>query len=258
MHIIERPGQGPAVVCIHGYCQSSAYWTPTLDRMAERGVHALAMDLPGFGQSAAEPGPYDMASLADAVDALCERKDLGRIVLAGGSMGGVVAQHLVLRHPQRVSRLLLVSTGAFTADPATALARADAIAAGEWSDAAVEPMIKGFFRQPPAADEFARYQRIARSAAKAAVVAAARSNATLRTLERLGEIAIPTLIVQGRHDRARTPEHGALMCEHMPNARLAVLENSGHTPQLEEPEAFYRAVMPFLLDRAAGDILGQA
>jgi pimeloyl-ACP methyl ester carboxylesterase len=141
MHIIERPGQRPAVVCIHGYCQSSAYWAPTLDRLAERGVHALAMDLPGFGQSAAKPGPYDMETLADAVEALCQRKGLGRIVLVGGSMGGVVAQHLVLRHPQRVSRLLLVSTGAFTADPPTALARADAIAAGEWNDAAVEPMI---------------------------------------------------------------------------------------------------------------------
>jgi 3-oxoadipate enol-lactonase len=256
MHIIERPGRVPAVVCIHGYCQSSAYWTPTLDRVAERGVHALAMDLPGFGQSAAEPGPYDMESLADTVYALCERKGLGRIVLVGGSMGGVVAQHLVLRHPQRVSRLLLVSTGAFTADPATALARADAIAAGEWNDDAVEPMIKGFFRQPPPAGEFARYQAIARSAAKVAAVAAARSNATLRTLERLGEIRVPTLIVQGRYDRARTPEHGALMCVHLPNARLEVLENSGHTPQLEEPEAFYSTALPFLLDGATGDIRG--
>jgi pimeloyl-ACP methyl ester carboxylesterase len=256
MHIIERPGQGPAVVCIHGYCQSSAYWTPTLDRVAERGVHALAMDLPGFGQSASEPGPYDMESLADTVDALCERMGLGRIALVGGSMGGVVAQHLVLRHPQRASRLLLVSTGAFTADPATALARADAIAAGEWNDAAVEPMIKGFFRDPPPPEEVARYQRIARSAAKAAAVAAARSNATLRTLERLSEIPIPTLIVQGRYDRARTPEHGALMCERMPNARLLVLENSGHTPQLEEPEAFHAAAVPFLLDGATGDVPG--
>jgi len=149
MHTIERPGQRPAVVCIHGYCQSSTYWTPTLDRMAERGVHALAMDLPGFGQSASESGPYDLESLADAVEALCERKGIGRIVLVGGSMGGVVAQHLVLRHPMRASRLLLVSTGAFTADSATALARADAIAAGEWNDAAVEAMIKGFFRNPP-------------------------------------------------------------------------------------------------------------
>ena len=248
MHVIERSGQGPAVVCIHGYCQSSAYWAPTLDRLAERGVRALAMDLPGFGQSAEEPGPYHMEALADAVDTVCERKGLGRIVLVGGSMGGVVAQHLVLRHPGRASRLLLVSTGAFTADPATALARAESIAAGQWNDATVEPMIKGFFHQPPPADEKARYHQIALSASKAAAVEAARSNATLRTLERLGEIGVPTLIVQGRYDRARTPEHGALMCQHISNARLEVLEQSGHTPQLEEPEAFHEIALPFLLD----------
>ena len=246
MHIIERPGKGPAVVCIHGYCQSSTYWEPTLNRLAERDVHALAMDLPGFAQSAAERGPYDMEALADAVDALCERRGLGRIVLIGGSMGGVVAEHLVLRHPKRVSRLLLVATGAFTADPAGALARADSIAAGEWNDAAVEPIVKGFFRHPPRPEEVARYHHIARSASGQAAVEAARSNATSRTLERLGEIRIPTLIIQGRHDRARTPEHGALMCQHIPGARLEVLENSGHTPQLEEPEAFHQIALPFL------------
>ena len=92
---------------------------------------------------------------------------------------------------------------------------------------------------------------IARSASKAAAVEAARSNATLRTLERLGEIRVPTLLIQGRHDRARTPEHGALMCEHIPDARLHVLENSGHTPQLEEPEAFARVAMPFLFAASA-------
>lgn len=255
MHITERPGKGPTVVCIHGYCQSSAYWAPTLDRLASCGLHAVAVDLPGFAQSANEPGPYDMEALADAVDALCERKGVGRIVLVGGSMGGVVAQHLVLRHPARVSRLLLVSTGAFTADPATALARAESIAAGEWNDAAVEPMIKGFFRQPPLADELARYHQIALSASKAAAVDAARSNATLRTLERLGEIGVPTLIVQGRYDRARTPEHGALMCQHISDARLEVLEQSGHTPQLEEPKAFHQIALPFLLGRPAGGTL---
>lgn len=248
MHIIERPGKGPPVVCIHGYCQSSAYWAPTLDRLAAHGAHALAVDLPGFAQSAGERGPYDMEALADAVEAVCVHKRLGRIVLVGGSMGGVVAQHLVLRHPERVLRLLLVSTGAFTADPATALSRADSIAAGEWNEAAVEPMIRGFFRQPPPADELARYRQIARSASKEAAVAAARSNATLRTFERLGAIHVPTLIIQGRHDRARTPQHGALMCQHIPGARLEVLENSGHTPQLEEAEAFHRAALPFLLD----------
>jgi pimeloyl-ACP methyl ester carboxylesterase len=57
MHLFERSGRPPVVVCIHGYCQSSAFWAPTLERIAQRGRHALAVDLPGFGGSAGLPGP---------------------------------------------------------------------------------------------------------------------------------------------------------------------------------------------------------
>ena len=57
---------------------------------------------------------------------------------------------------------------------------------------------------------------------------------------------VPTLIVQGRHDRTRTPEHGAEMASQIGGAQLFVLEGSGHTPQIEEPEAFWEVALPFL------------
>jgi len=238
---IERPGAGPAVLFIHGFCQSSAYWQPTLDRLAGGG---LAVDLPGFGTSAALPGPYTMQGYADALARLLDERNLDRVAVVGGSMGGVVAQFLALRHPARVSRLLLVATGAFTADPAGALAKADALAAGAWDEATVAPIVAGFFRRPPEGVD--AFRRIALSASQHAAVAAARSNAQSRTFEELHAITAPTLIIQGRHDRARTPEHGEAMRARIPGARLAVLEGSGHTPQLEEPEAFHALALPFL------------
>lgn len=84
-------------------------------------------------------------------------------------------------------------------------------------------------------------------ARQAAAVEAARSNARSRTLERLGEVRVPTLIVQGRHDRARTPEHGAEMRDQIADAQLVILEESGHSPQLEQPDAFHDIALPFLL-----------
>jgi pimeloyl-ACP methyl ester carboxylesterase len=162
-------------------------------------------------------------------------------------MGGVVAQHLALRHPKRVARLLLVATGAATADPAAALARADSLEATPWGQEAVRPIVAGFFRTPPGPEAVERFLSIAAMASQRAAVEAARSNAGSRTLERLAEIAVPTLIIQGRHDRARTVEHGAAMRDRIPGARLEVLEQSGHTPQLEEPEPFHRIALPFLL-----------
>jgi pimeloyl-ACP methyl ester carboxylesterase len=236
------------VLCIHGYCQSSVYWAPTLDRLAAAGRRALAPDLPGFGASAGLPGPYTMEAYADRLAALLDARGLDRVAVVGGSMGGVVAQHLALRHPARVARLLLVATGAAMGDPAAGLARADAVAALPWDEAAVRPVVAGFFHAPPPADDLAAFRRVALSASHAAAVEAARSNARSRTLERLGEIAVPVLIVQGRHDRARTPEHGAAMRDRIPGARLEVIDGAGHTPQLEAPEAFHRLALPFLLE----------
>ena len=247
MHYVERSGQEPAVVCIHGYCQSSAYWVPTLERLGAAGIRGLAPDLPGFAASAALPGPYTMMGYADRVAQLLDACGLERIALVGGSMGGVVAQFFALRHPARVVRLLLVATGGFAADPAAGLARAETIAAGPWNQKTVRPIVAGFFHRAPDAARIEEFQRIALQASQKAAVEAARSNAEARPFDRLGEIRLPTLIVQGRHDRARTPEHGALMRERIPGARLEVLESCGHTPQLEDPDAFHDLVLPFLL-----------
>jgi pimeloyl-ACP methyl ester carboxylesterase len=247
MHLVERTGTAPPIVCVHGYCQSSAYWVPTLDRLAAHGVQCFAVDLPGFGASSAVAGPYTVEELADALARLLDAKGISKIFLVGGSMGGVVAQHFVLRHPTRIERLLLVATGAYTADPAGALAKADAMERAAWREETVAPLVNGFFRQPPPDTEQAAYRRIALLASQQAAVEAGRSNARSHTLDRLGEIKVPTLIVQGRHDRARTPGHGAEMCDRIPNARLEVLEQSGHTPQIEEPAYFHAIALPFLL-----------
>jgi pimeloyl-ACP methyl ester carboxylesterase len=248
---LERHGAAPPVVCLHGFCQSSEYWTPTLERLAATGVHGLAPDLPGFGRSASEPGPYTMTAMADAVVRLLDERRIDRIRLVGGSMGGVVAQQLALRHAERVERLLLMATGAVMGDPAAGLAKADALADAPWDETAVIPIVDGFFYRRPTAAEVTRLRRIALSAAHGAAVEAARSNAQNDTMDSLASIRVPTLIVQGRHDRARTPEHGALMCERIANSQLAVIEDAGHTPQLEQPQLFHDIALPFLVSPAS-------
>jgi pimeloyl-ACP methyl ester carboxylesterase len=245
--ISERNGDRQTFVFVHGFCQSSAYWTPTVDRLAGIGAHCLAPDLPGFGASAGQGGPFTMEAYADALAAVLDARGIGGVTLVGGSMGGVVAQHFALRHPHLLRRLLLVATGAVTANPAAALAKADELAGATWNEAAVTPIVNGFFHRPPTAERLAEFRSIALSASQPAAIEAARSNARSRTFERLGEIRLPTLIVQGRHDRARTPEHGAEMRERIPGGRLEVIEDAGHTPQLEQADAFHKIALPFLL-----------
>jgi len=188
-----------------------------------------------------------MSALADVVIRLLDARDIERVRLVGSSMGGVVAQQLVLKHPERVERLVLVATGAVMNDPKAGLAKSEEFRVSPWNEAAVVPIVAGFFLRAPSEVDVARFRRIALDASHAAVVEASRSNAQNNTLDRLSEIAVPTLIVQGRHDKARTPEHGALMREHIPGARLAVIEDAGHTPQLEQPHAFHEVALRFLI-----------
>ena len=94
--------------------------------------------------------PIHDGSLCGRARGFVTSRALDPVVLVGGSMGGVVAQHFALRHPRLVSRLLLVATGAYTAEPAGALAKADAVASSPWSCATVSPIVEGFFyRRPP-------------------------------------------------------------------------------------------------------------
>ncbi|MEO7761824.1 MAG: alpha/beta fold hydrolase [Casimicrobiaceae bacterium] len=252
MFKLERKGSEPAVVFVHGFCQSSAYWKPTLEMVAERGAHGIAVDLPGFGASAREPGPYTMEGLADALARDLDVWGVAQpIVLVGGSMGGVVAQHFTLRHPERVERLLLVATGGFTPNMQVALEKTNAMSVAAWDEAAVTPIVDGFFNQHPTAEAVAEYRKIALSAAQPAAMEAARSNARNRSFDALGSIRVPTLIIQGRHDRARTPEHGAEMRDRIAGRMLAVIEDAGHTPQLEQPERFHEVALPFLLQGRA-------
>jgi pimeloyl-ACP methyl ester carboxylesterase len=249
MNCFERTGNPPVVLFVHGYCQSSAYWAPTVERIAQQGGHGIAVDLPGFAGSAGLPGPYTMEAFADALVGLLDARKINRAVVAGGSMGGVVAQQFALRHPERLARLLLVATGAYTADPKGALAKADSLSSSPWDEATLRPIVQGFFHTPPSAKRFSELLAIAGNASRHAAVVAARSNAGTSLLARLSQIKVPTLIIQGRHDRSRTVAHGEEMQNAIIGARLVVLENSGHTPHLEEPDAFHDLAVPFLIPR---------
>jgi pimeloyl-ACP methyl ester carboxylesterase len=188
-----------------------------------------------------------MAGLADALARELDARRVHQVVLVGGSMGGVVAQHFALRHTERVARLLLVATGGFTANEVLALEKADALSAAPWNEDTITPIVDGFFHQRPSADLLVKYRQIALSASQRAAVEAARSNARNRSFDDLASIRVPALIVQGRHDRVRTPEHGADMRDRIAGSALAVIEDAGHTPQLEQPQRFHDVALPFLL-----------
>ncbi|MCC6173950.1 MAG: alpha/beta hydrolase [Chloroflexi bacterium] len=232
-----------AAVFVHGMCQSSVYWAPTLATLPE-GVRGYAVDLPGFGDSSGLPGPYTIRAHADAVSAFVTARGLRDVVLVGNSMGGVVCQQAAVDRPDWLGRLVLVSTGPYAPDPAGALAAADREAEAPWDRAIAASYVEHFFVRPPANLE--PYVDAAVPATRNARVESRRSSAVLDLRPLLGQIAVPTLIVQGERDAGRTPAVGAEMARLIPDADLHVIPGVGHTPMLEDPEAFLDIFHQFL------------
>lgn len=243
----RQSGEGASVmVFVHGMCQSSVFWQPTLDELPA-GFRGFALDLPGFGGSRDVPPvgeAYSIAGHAAAVAGFLAAHDLREVILVGSSMGGIVCQYVAAHLPERLSRLVLVSTGPNVPDPAGALAAADVEASAVWDRAAATDYVSHFFVRPPANLE--PYIDAALQASLGGRVDTRRSSALTDMRPDLPRIGVPTLIVQGALDAGRTPAVGAEMARLIPNARLEVIEGVGHTPMLEDPTAWRRIFHAFL------------
>jgi pimeloyl-ACP methyl ester carboxylesterase len=116
---VHEWGAGPAVVAVHGITANGLSWGVVADQLDGR-ARLIAPDLAGRAGSRAEPGPYGLARHADDVVAVLDERGVDRAVVAGHSMGAYVAALAAVRHPDRVTSVVLVDGGlAFPLPPGT-------------------------------------------------------------------------------------------------------------------------------------------
>ena len=102
------------MLLVHGYPASSHMWRPALDALAERGLYAVAPDLPGFGDSApGPPGTNTWEGHVEALEALRAAEDLGRVALVGHDWGGLIGLRWACDHPDAVWAVVASDTGFF-------------------------------------------------------------------------------------------------------------------------------------------------
>ncbi len=243
-------GSGTPVVLLHGHPFDRSMWAPQLEALSAE-LRVLAPDLPGFGESAARSDPMTMRAFADAVIELLDRLAIERAVFAGLSMGGLVSMELGLNHPERTAGLVLAAT---TAAPVaggeveTRLAKATSIAEHGMLPLAAE-MIAKLFGPRASRDEALVVRLFSMMLASPAYgAAAALRGRVLRpdyaTL--LRSVTIPALIIAGDHDQFSPGPVIAQLAAALPAAELVHLHESGHLPNLEEPEGFNDAVRRFV------------
>ena len=252
----ETQGQGDtAVLLLHGVGGGRAIWgdaaSGTARAVAQAGYRAVALDLPGYGDSASMGAP-DLAALVAGVRAVIGRLGAGRVVLLGHSMGGMVAQELMAQSPLGVDGLILACTSASfgKADgdwQAQFLAeRLAPLDAGLGMAAMADRLVPGLV----SADAPDAVRKIARDVMarvpEAAYRSALRAIAGFDRRAALAAIQVPALLLAAEHDRTAPPEVMARMAARIGGAEYVCLAGAGHIANVEAPVAFNAAVVSFL------------
>jgi pimeloyl-ACP methyl ester carboxylesterase len=243
---------GEPVVFLHGIGAGAEMFAPQLEGLGA-GFDAIGWNLPGYGGTGLID-PMTFEGLSEALAALLDRLGIARATLVGHSIGGMVAQDFIARHPERVKALVLSATvasfgsrdGSFqTRFVAERLAPLDEGRTIPELARAFVPDLVGSRGEPsaiPLATE--AMSRVPEATYRAAI----RCLATFDRREALPAIAVPTLVVAGSEDRNGPAPTMRKMAEKIAGARYAEFEGIGHLAPLECPQAYTDLLQGFFFD----------
>lgn len=254
---------GPPVLMIQGLGTDSRGWAVQRLPFGRR-FRCLAIDNRGTGKSARPDGPYDLEQMARDAVAVLDHAGIDRAHIVGASMGGVIAQILGVREPDRVRSLTLACTACRNHPWRRELLTEWATAAseqgmGSMTREAARWVIgpRSFRRLVPA---FGWLGPLALGRTSHAFVAQVRAIlATDETMaERLDEITVPALVMVGNQDILTPRGDSEEIAERLPNAELVVISGAAHGFMVEHATTFNRVLLGFLdrvtSERAAADV----
>lgn len=260
----RRCGDGPPLLLLHGIGDSSAGWAPLMAALGER-FSVIAPDLLGHGASDKPRADYSVAAYANGVRDLLDVLGVERATVVGHSLGGGVAAQTAYQYPQRVERLVLVSSGGVAREvspvlrllsapyaeltlPITQVPGASLVAQGLAAVLKRTPLAVG-----RDADELVRvFEGLPSGSARKSFTRTLRSVVDWRgqvvtMLDRCYLAAeMPTLLVWGDHDGIIPVEHGRIAHEAMPGSRLEVFADAGHFPHHADPDRFVDLLVDFV------------
>lgn len=245
-------GAGPPVVLAHGMWCDAGMFTGLARLLAPR-ARVLVPDFRGHGRSDVPGKGWTIGDLAEDLAALLDALNVGPVVLAGFSMGGMMAAEFAVRYPERLRALVLIGTSAAAEDVVRSLeiaglARLITLTGpprflpAESARATFSP---AFRRRHP--EEARRWEGVVRAMAPRALTQALRAVGHRRhLLDRLDHLRVPVMIIAGAADRVVRPRHSEMMHRRIPGSRLAILPGAGHAVPTERPEEVARLIEPLL------------
>lgn len=254
---VSVAGRGPLVVFVHGLGGDRTTWHQQMEALADH-FTAVSVDLRGYGDSERATGPIDFKrDFAADVVAVIDHFGEPSAQLVGLSMGGRVARWTALLHPERVASLTLANTSpgfdalgpeqvqAFVAQRSF-VPVGDAMPAGYGVQQARAMMAHGT-PEPLITAAGAPMQRLSATH----YLQVLRASVEQDRGARLEDIGCPVHVVTSERDPVYRPEVAVQMLGRLRDARMSCVTGAGHLAHLEQPEAFARALCPFLLQQAS-------
>jgi pimeloyl-ACP methyl ester carboxylesterase len=258
-------GEPPAILLLHGTASSLHTWDGWA-RVMSPSMRVVRLDLPGFGLTGPHPsGDYSGAATTDFLERFADAAGLKRFAIAGNSLGGYYAWRFALRHPERVSALILVDAVGYPIEPgagesvAMQLARMPVVSElmrfapirGIVDRSLRDVYADGSKVTPELVDRYE--QLMLRPGNRAAMGDRARAERRPVGWQRLPELRVPTLIQWGASDAWVPVSHAERFRRDIPGSRLVVYPGLGHLPMEEDPERTARDALTFLRGGAVPD-----
>lgn len=243
----EEHGTGTPLLLGHGFAGTTAMWEPQVEPLSQR-TRLITYDLRGHGQSdaPADPDLYSADIAVADLYGLLSHLGVERGVIGGLSLGGVLALRFYLAHPEMVQALILADTGPGFRNPEamarwneTCDDRARILESGGMAAFAATPYGESDYYTKP--EIMARLNPIGLANVSRKVM----SQFDARVIEVLPNIKVPTLILCGEQDTDFLVATD-YMGKKIPNAQVVMIPNAGHGANVDQPEAFNRAILEFL------------
>ncbi|MCX2864575.1 alpha/beta fold hydrolase [Paucibacter sp. PLA-PC-4] len=248
------PRSAPALLMIHGFGASLHSWEPWAAALSET-YRVIRIDLPGSGLSPPDPsGVYTDARTEQLLLALLDQLEVPHVTLIGHSIGGRIAWGMAARHPERITRLVLIAPDGF-ASPGFDYGQAPEVPASLklMTHVLPRPLLRMSLAPAYADPEVLsdrlteRYFELMRApGARQALLARMQQTVLSDPRPQLQRIKAPTLLIWGEQDAMIPFSNAADYLTALPSARLAALPGIGHLPQEEQPARGLAALQALL------------
>lgn len=255
LRVVECGG-GPSLLLLHGFLMSHLAWDDVVPGFAGQ-FRVVTPDLPGFGDSE-KPSParfdYGIEAFAECVADLIAALGLGRTHVVGHGLSGAIALALAARHPEFVSKLVLVDPLVYAPPRKSGFFEVPVLGGFFFKQLYGRSLFRAYFRDSVFAPGFAvplarvdRFYEVFNSppARESAFATMQAFLDTRATVARLSRIQAPSFVIWGRDDALYPSQYGQRLARELNSSRLEVME-AGHTPHMEQPDRFVDAVSRFL------------